>query len=171
MAAALAGAALVPLPCFAGSLYKCIGPDRIPTYVSQPLKNYACVLIANYQPSQQTSGGLTATRPVYWCYRRDGTGYFSATPATNCVLDRTQRPATAPALPLYSHGYPCTADCGGHEAGYQWAEAHDIEDPDDCGGNSQSFIEGCEAYTEEVQQQMIEDGDCKDADEDERCDD
>ncbi len=38
-----------------------------------------------------------------------------------------------------------------------------------CGGNSQSFIEGCEAYAAEVQQQMIEDGECEDWDEDERC--
>ena len=47
------------------------------------------------------------------------------------------------------HGYACTVDCSGHEAGYAWAEEHDITDPDDCGGNSQSFIEGCRAYAEE----------------------
>lgn len=47
------------------------------------------------------------------------------------------------------HGYPCTKDCSGHEAGYEWAEANSITDPDDCSGNSQSFIEGCEAYVEE----------------------
>lgn len=47
------------------------------------------------------------------------------------------------------HGYPCTEDCSGHEAGYRWAEENDIDDTDDCDGNSQSFIEGCEAYVEE----------------------
>ena len=47
------------------------------------------------------------------------------------------------------HGYACTVDCSGHEAGYNWAEEHDITDPDQCGGNSQSFIEGCRAYAEE----------------------
>ncbi len=47
------------------------------------------------------------------------------------------------------HGYPCTQDCEGHEAGYQWAEDNGITDPDDCDGNSQSFIEGCQAYAEE----------------------
>lgn len=47
------------------------------------------------------------------------------------------------------HGYPCTVDCSGHEAGYDWAEKHDITDPDDCSGNSQSFIEGCKSYAEE----------------------
>ncbi len=47
------------------------------------------------------------------------------------------------------HGYRCTDDCSGQEAGYRWAEDHGIDDPDDCGGNSQSFIEGCRAYAEE----------------------
>lgn len=47
------------------------------------------------------------------------------------------------------HGYRCTVDCSGHEAGYRWAEQHDIHDPDDCGGKSQSFIEGCQAWAEE----------------------
>ena len=46
------------------------------------------------------------------------------------------------------HGYECTVDCSGHEAGYAWAEENGITDPGDCGGNSQSFIEGCIAYTE-----------------------
>lgn len=50
---------------------------------------------------------------------------------------------------LTFHGYDCTVDCSGHEAGYQWAEDHDITDPDDCGGNSESFIEGCRGYAEE----------------------
>lgn len=65
---------------------------------------------------------------------------------------------------------PCTDDCSGHDAGYQWAEAHDIETPDDCSGNSQSFIEGCEQYAQELQQQMVDDGECEDADEDGLCD-
>lgn len=47
------------------------------------------------------------------------------------------------------HGYNCTEDCSGHEAGYDWAERKGIDDAADCGGNSQSFIEGCEAYVEE----------------------
>ena len=46
-------------------------------------------------------------------------------------------------------GQGCTVDCGGHEAGYAWAEEHDITDPDDCHGNSWSFVEGCRAYAEE----------------------
>lgn len=46
-------------------------------------------------------------------------------------------------------GYPCTQDCSGHEAGFDWAERKSIDDVDDCGGNSESFIEGCHAYVEE----------------------
>lgn len=45
--------------------------------------------------------------------------------------------------------YGCTQDCSGHEAGYQWAEAHGITDENDCGGNSWSFQEGCVAYAQE----------------------
>jgi hypothetical protein len=53
-------------------------------------------------------------------------------------------------------GNDCIGDCSGHEAGYDWAEEKGIDDPDDCGGNSNSFIEGCESYAEE-QQASIDD--------------
>ena len=55
------------------------------------------------------------------------------------------------------HGYPCTGNCSGHEAGYEWAEENDITDPSDCDGNSNSFIEGCEAYAEEYDDENNED--------------
>ena len=45
--------------------------------------------------------------------------------------------------------YGCTQDCSGHEAGYDWAAEQGIDDPDDCGGKSWSFEEGCRAYAEE----------------------
>jgi len=50
------------------------------------------------------------------------------------------------------HGYACTEDCSGHEAGYNWAQEHDITDRDDCPidpHNSHSFTEGCWAYADE----------------------
>jgi len=47
------------------------------------------------------------------------------------------------------HGYDCLEDCSGHEAGYAWAEENDIQDIDDCDGNSDLFNEGCQAYVEE----------------------
>ena len=45
--------------------------------------------------------------------------------------------------------YKCTSNCSGHKAGYNWAEKKNINDPSDCSGNSQSFIEGCMEYAEE----------------------
>lgn len=51
-------------------------------------------------------------------------------------------------------GNTCAIDCSGHEAGYEWAEENDIGDPDDCHGNSDSFVEGCEAYAEERQAEL-----------------
>ena len=50
-------------------------------------------------------------------------------------------------------GYECTGDCSGHEAGYAWAEEHDISDGEDCDtagehSNSPSFAEGCHAYAD-----------------------
>ncbi|MGX7876992.1 hypothetical protein ACVDG5_033975 [Mesorhizobium sp. ORM6] len=48
-------------------------------------------------------------------------------------------------------GYDCTADCSGHQAGYDWAERNGISDANVCDGNSQSFDEGCQAYVEEQQ--------------------
>ena len=45
-------------------------------------------------------------------------------------------------------GYECAVDCSGHAAGYEWAREHEIDDDANCPqGNSQSFQEGCLAYT------------------------
>jgi len=45
--------------------------------------------------------------------------------------------------------FNCTDDCSGHIAGYEWAQDKDIDNEDDCGGYSQSFIEGCVRYVED----------------------
>jgi hypothetical protein len=46
--------------------------------------------------------------------------------------------------------FDCTVDCSGHAAGYKWADKKDIQDEVDCpDGNSQSFHEGCVAYTQD----------------------
>jgi hypothetical protein len=47
--------------------------------------------------------------------------------------------------------YPCSPDCSEHEAGYQWGMEQGISDPDNCSGNTGSFIEGCRVYAEERQ--------------------
>lgn len=44
----------------------------------------------------------------------------------------------------------------GHSAGYEWAQENEV---DNCGGNSNSFIEGCEEYLyqrDEYEQQQSE---------------
>ena len=41
---------------------------------------------------------------------------------------------------------PCDVDCVSREAGYAWGKELGIEDPTECGGNSNDFIAGCQAY-------------------------
>jgi hypothetical protein len=53
---------------------------------------------------------------------------------------------TAPG-PLLFHGYACGSDCIGHQEGYSWAAEHRISNPRDCRGTSETFIEGCRAFT------------------------
>lgn len=63
------------------------------------------------------------------------------------------------ARPEYDHqaktwmfgDYRCKQDCSGHQAGYDWAKKHGIDDEDDCAGNSQSFMEGCKRWVSEYQ--------------------
>lgn len=59
---------------------------------------------------------------------------------------------------LYSGGDECTEDCAGHDAGRDWAEEKGITDPDDCGGRSWSFVEGCRSYAREQQGESSDDG-------------
>ena len=78
----------------------------------------------------------------------------NAEATTTPTAPAQNQPITTPkSTPTYSsptfHGNTCTGDCSGHEAGYNWAEEKGITDPDDCGGKSSSFIEGCESYAEE----------------------
>lgn len=49
--------------------------------------------------------------------------------------------------------YVCTSDCSGHEAGFAWAQDNDATEESDCGGTSQSFIEGCEAFVAQRQEE------------------
>lgn len=53
----------------------------------------------------------------------------------------------------------CTGDtvaCAAHEAGYEWATLNNVDSVDDCSGNSDSFIEGCQAYVAENQSDQDE---------------
>lgn len=57
--------------------------------------------------------------------------------------------ASGPSVAQTFNGYPCTQDCSGHQAGYDWAAQKGVNDISGCGGNSNSFIEGCQSYVEE----------------------
>lgn len=62
---------------------------------------------------------------------------------------------TAPIFNTVTHkytfgGFECLDDCGGQQAGYQYAKQHDIVDEDDCQGYSNSFIEGCKVWAAEA---------------------
>lgn len=46
----------------------------------------------------------------------------------------------------------CTTDCSGHQAGYDWAAENGIENINDCSGESNSFIDGCEQFVRENHQ-------------------
>ena len=54
-------------------------------------------------------------------------------------------------------GNDCTEGCSGHAAGYRWAEENGVTNASDCGGNSQSFIEGCETYANDPSRGAEED--------------
>ncbi len=77
------------------------------------------------------------------CDYQFGAGTYAEEGCNDYVQENTYD--TSPTF----NGYGCTEDCGGHEAGYAWAEENYITDTYDCDGNSDSFIEGCISYVEE----------------------
>jgi hypothetical protein len=47
----------------------------------------------------------------------------------------------------------------GHTKGYYWAMQNGITDPAQCGGNSRSFIEGCQEYAlEQIERAKMQGG-------------
>ncbi|QHB70884.1 lytic transglycosylase domain-containing protein [Stenotrophomonas sp. 364] len=50
--AALALAALTALPASAGTLYKCVGADNIPSYVSKRVSGASCSVVSSYRPDR-----------------------------------------------------------------------------------------------------------------------
>jgi hypothetical protein len=54
----------------------------------------------------------------------------------------------------------CTEDCSGHDAGFEWARDHEVTDSSECGGDSQSFVDGCEEFAnarDEAAQEDLDD--------------
>jgi len=64
--------------------------------------------------------------------------------ATFCLTSCERRPESY--REAHGAGACETPACAGHEAGWRWARAHGIDDPDRCGGRNRSFIEGCRAF-------------------------
>ncbi|MFL9582460.1 lytic transglycosylase domain-containing protein [Stenotrophomonas sp. AB1(2024)] len=50
--AALALAALTAVPASAGTLYKCVGADGVPGYVSKRVAGASCSVVSNYRPDR-----------------------------------------------------------------------------------------------------------------------
>jgi hypothetical protein len=73
--------------------------------------------------------------------------------------------AISPAAAREFGGYQCTVDCSGHKAGYEWAEAQDIQTEEQCEivlrryPNRNSFYEGCLVYVEDPGRGSDEDDD------------
>ena len=77
---------------------------------------------------------------------------------TNPVANTPSAPSTPPVSlppPPASSGEDChTANCDGHQAGYEWARDRDISDEWDCDkagetSNSPSFAAGCRMYVDD----------------------
>jgi hypothetical protein len=52
-----------------------------------------------------------------------------------------------PSGPLVFHGYACTIECSLLQEGYAWASSRQLSNPADCRGTSETFIDGCRAFT------------------------
>lgn len=65
--------------------------------------------------------------------------------ATGCAAPESRGEGASAALESCAPGEPDNpyAEGSGHFAGFEWAERNSVGS---CGGNSQSFIEGCEEY-------------------------
>ncbi|WP_372362871.1 hypothetical protein ACCQ10_09245 [Xanthomonas sp. NCPPB 1325] len=120
-----------------------------------------------------TSNAETA---AVYSYEKGGVRYYTTKPPAGVpyktINYHWQPPATKQprAAPQFYSASGCTFDCSGHEAGARWAEQRGIEDPEDCSGNSNSFVEGCQEYAQELQRDRIQSGQCEDEDYDEMCD-
>lgn len=44
----------------------------------------------------------------------------------------------------------CTTDCSGHIAGFEWAKSNDVWKHEKCVGYSNSFVEGCRIFVDEI---------------------
>jgi soluble lytic murein transglycosylase-like protein len=59
-------AALVALPASAGTLYKCVGADGVPAYVSKRMSGASCTVVSQYrpEPARRAQASAPASRPT-----------------------------------------------------------------------------------------------------------
>ncbi len=57
-------AACVALPASAGTLYKCTGPDGVPSYVSKRVSGAQCEVISHYTPERGGARTSSVSRPA-----------------------------------------------------------------------------------------------------------
>ncbi|MBD3825940.1 MULTISPECIES: lytic transglycosylase domain-containing protein [Stenotrophomonas] len=61
---ALALAALTAVPASAGTLYKCVGADGIPSYVSKRVSAASCSVVSSYRPDRSAPRRQAVAAPV-----------------------------------------------------------------------------------------------------------
>jgi len=124
------------------------------------------------QPRYRSSSNIaigSSPHEIYRCDGADGLRHYVSYPRAGCVFvsEYSVQPSAAAASSTYAapprprvsqyFGGWGSSRGSGHDAGREWAQRKGIDDPDDCGGNSNSFIEGCRDYAEELQQEQAED--------------
>lgn len=104
--AALALAALTALPASAGTLYKCIGADNIPSYVSKRVAGASCSVVSSYRPGRDAPRRYVPPAPT-------PSAVVAAPAASPAAADRastgTALTASAPAQPATVLSAPAAA--------------------------------------------------------------
>ncbi len=112
--AALALAALTAMPASAGTLYKCVGSDGIPSYVSKRVAGAACSVISSYRPDRSAAPRRALAMPPA---PTPAAPIAGATPApvradtatTATAITPAPAPAAAPATVLSAPSAPAAA--------------------------------------------------------------
>jgi len=87
-------AALVAVPASAGTLYKCIGSDGVPNYVSKRIGGASCSVVGRYRPSHEAPRrAFVAPAPTPAAPAAVAIGHGDAPPP---VAARVASPAVAP---------------------------------------------------------------------------
>jgi len=114
--AALALAALTALPASAGTLYKCVGADNIPSYVSKRVSGASCSVVSSYRPDRGAARRYVPPAPA------PAAAAVVATPAPSpAAADRastgTAVTASAPAQPATVLSAPAAPAARPNKAG------------------------------------------------------